>query len=131
MKYTIQIMDTDFNTVEFIVEAMDKQTAMRIAMKGIKAEDVAMSAVFEEGCNISLPVEPVDRYVCHGFNLYMIHQLYEMASSCTMEEAERLYGSANLKLMMNGRSAMDVMLYTRFTKEVYEVEEEAHQFNML
>jgi len=127
MKYTIQIMDTDFNTVEFVVEAKDKETAMRVATKGLKAEDIAMSAVFEEGCNISLPIEPVDRFICHGFNLFMIHQHYETASDCTMEEAERLYGAANLKLMMNGRSAHAVMLFPRFNKEVYEVQDEAHK----
>lgn len=62
MKYTIQVMDTDFNTVEFVVEAKDKEEAMSLVFADIKAEDVAMSAVFEEGCNVSLPVEPVDRY---------------------------------------------------------------------
>jgi len=128
-QFTIQLMDTDFNTVEFVVKAKDKETAMRVATKGLKAEDIAMSAVFEEGCNISLPIEPVDRYCLHGFNLFMIHQLNEMASSCTMEEAERLYGS-ELKLMMNGRSAHVVMLFPRFTKEVYEVQDEAHKHNI-
>ena len=55
-------MYTDFSTVELVIEAGTKEQAMRIAFADIKAEDVALSAVFEEGCNISLPCGPVGVY---------------------------------------------------------------------
>ena len=61
MKYNVQIMDTDFNTVEFTnIEADSGDEAKIIARKGIKDEDISLIAVFEEGSNISLPIDPVD-----------------------------------------------------------------------
>jgi len=129
--YVIQFMFNSFETVELAINAIDKETAMRTALstEGIDPKEVCMSAVFEEGCNISLPIESISRYIPSKYCLFMINQHGEMASSCTMEEAERLYG-AELKLMMNGRSAHAVMLFTRFDKEVYEVQDEAHQHNI-
>ena len=76
--YTVQIMDTDFNTVEFNCLAWNKEQAMSFAFKGIKAEDVCMSAVFEEGSNVSLPVEPVDRFCIphEAYNQLVIDEFF-------------------------------------------------------
>jgi len=132
MKYTIQIMDTDFNTVEFLVEAKDKQSAMRIAFADIKAEDVSMSAVFEEGCNISLPVEPVDRY-CLGaneFNVIITSEFNGMWAASDMETAERNYGAAELALMFTGRTGRGYLAMRRFNKDKQSVQQEVHDFNI-
>jgi len=129
--YVIQVMDTDFNTVEFAVEAKDKETAMRIVFKDIKAEDVAMSAVFEEGCNISLPVEPVDRF-CLGaneFNVIITSEFTGMWAASDMETAERNYGAAELALMFNGRSCKGLYAIRRYSDTKREVRQECCDFN--
>ena len=110
MNYQVQIMDTDFNTVEFNVTAKSADEAKTIARKGIKPEDISLIAVFEEGSNISLPINPVDSYDLTTEDITMKQMTaltYLMVSDhpdvSTMESLEADYGVKRLCDIIHGR----------------------------
>lgn len=126
--YNIQILDADCNHIELDIKASTDKEALELAKEGMDGSmDGAMIYVFRDGEHISREMVCIPRAPME-FNLFSIHQLYEMSAEYTMEEAEREYGS-ELKLMLNGKSCHAVMLYNRFDKTKAEVVAEVNTFN--